>query len=174
MSNLLNNNKSNELILYNNILSLSRNKFFYTKLGLADTFQNRISLIFFHISFIFIKINKNKEKKDYKIFYQKLFDTVFNQIEKNMRELGYGDVNVNKNMKFLVKSFYNILFFCEKFTEKRKEYNQTFFDQSFKSNNIKKTPNYDSLIAYFKDFQSFCFDLSSDSVLKGEFKFKFN
>ena len=91
-----------------------------------------------------------------------------------MRELGYGDVNVNKNMKFLVKSFYNILFFCEKFTEKRKEYNRTFFDRSFKSNNIKKTPNYDSLTAYFKDFQSFCFDLSSDSVLKGEFKFKFN
>ena len=174
MNNLFNNNKSNELMLYNNILSLSRNKLFYTKLGLADTFQNRISLIFFHISFIFIKINKNKEKKDYKIFYQKLFDTVFNQIEINMRELGYGDVTVNKNMKFLVKSFYNILFFCEKFTEKRKEYNRTFFDRSFKSNNIKKTPNYDSLIAYFKDFQSFCFDLSSDSVLKGEFKFKFN
>ena len=87
MSNLLNNNKSNELILYNNILSLSRNKLFYTKLGLADTFQNRISLIFFHISFIFIKINKNKVKKDYKIFYQKLFDTVFNQIEINMKEI---------------------------------------------------------------------------------------
>ena len=39
--------KSHELILYNNILSLSRNKLFYSKFALADTFHNRISLIFF-------------------------------------------------------------------------------------------------------------------------------
>ena len=42
--------KSNEYILYNKILRLSRNKLFYTKFALEDTFQNRISLIFFHIS----------------------------------------------------------------------------------------------------------------------------
>jgi len=171
MSYSSNRYKSNELILYNNILSLSRNKLFYTKFALADTFQNRINLIFFHISFIFIKINK---KNDYKQFHQKLFDTAFNQIEMNMRELGYGDVTVNKNMKFLVKSFYNILFFCEKFNEKRKEYKRSFLNECLECNIDKKSPNYDNLIDYFNDFQTFCFDLSSDSVLKGEFKFKFN
>ena len=169
-----NQNKSNELILYNNILSLSRNKLFYTKFALDDTFQNRISLIFFHISFIFIKASKSNNKNDYKSFYQNLFDTAFDQIEKNMRELGYGDVTVNKNMKFLVKSFYNILFFCEKFNEKKKEYKRAFFKECLKCDINKKAPNYDNLIDYFQDFQSFCFDLSSDSVLKGEFKFKFN
>ena len=40
-------------ILYNNILLLCRNKLFYTKLDLIDTFQNRIHLIFIHISYIF-------------------------------------------------------------------------------------------------------------------------
>ena len=59
--------KSHELILYNNILSLSRNKLFYTKFALADTFHNRISLIFFHISFIIIKLSNGKNKNDYKI-----------------------------------------------------------------------------------------------------------
>jgi len=166
--------KSNELILYNNILSLSRNKLFYTKFALADTFQNRINLIFFHISFIFIKFNKNMKKSDHKIFYQKLFDVAFNQIELNMRELGYGDVTVNKNMKFLVKTFYNILFFCENYNNKRKEHKRTFINQLLKKNTSKKVANYDNLIDYFDEFQSFCFDLSSDSVLKGEFKFKFN
>ena len=174
MNNRLIANKSNELILYNNILSLSRNKLFYTKFALADTFQNRINLIFFHISFIFIKFNKNKKKNEHKIFYQKLFDTAFKQIELNMRELGYGDVTVNKNMKFLVKTFYNILFFCESYNIKRKEYKRTFINQFLKNNTSKKVANYDNLIDYFDEFQSFCFDLSSDSVLKGEFKFKFN
>ena len=51
-----------EEALYNNILSLSRNKLFYTKLSLIDTFQNRIYLIFFHLSFILIVL-KNKESE---------------------------------------------------------------------------------------------------------------
>jgi len=174
MNSALNNKKSNELTLYNNILSLSRNKLFYTKFDLADTFQNRINLIFFHISFIFIRFSKNKKKNDYDPFYQKLFDILFKQIELNMRELGYGDVTVNKNMKFLVKTFYNILFFFENYNKKKREYKRTFFNQYLKCNNNKKPANYDNLIDYFDHFQSFCFALSSDSVLKGKFKFKFD
>ena len=174
MNNRSNHIKTNELILYNKILSLSRNKLFYTKLALADTFQNRINLIFFHISFIFIKLNKIKKKNDNKLFLQKLFDTVFIQIELNMRELGFGDVTVNKNMKFLVKTFYSVLYFCENYNKKSKEYKRTFFEQCLKCNINKNKDNYDNLIHYFNDFQTFCFDLSSDSVLKGEIKFKFN
>ena len=95
--------------LYNNILLFSRNKLFYTKFDLIDTFQNRIHLIFIHISFIFIKIKQNNKNQIYKIFYQKTFDFIFNKIELNMREIGFGDTTINKNMKFLVKTFYNIL-----------------------------------------------------------------
>ena len=83
------------------------------------------NLIFFHISFIFIKVNKSEKKNDYKVFHQKLFDTVFNQIEINMRELGFSDTTINKNMKSLTKDFYNILLNCEDYEEKKnndKEY----------------------------------------------------
>ena len=94
-----------ENFLYNAILLLSRNNLFYTKFDLTDTFQNRIHLIFIHISFLFIKIKKKKKSKYIRVFYQKMFDLTFNKIEQNMREIGYGDVTVNKNMKFLVKIF---------------------------------------------------------------------
>jgi len=174
MNKAFKQNKSNEFILYNNILSLSRNKLFYTKFALADTFQNRINLIFFHISFIFIKVNENKEKIIYKQFYQKLFDLLFTQIELNMRELGYGDVAVNKNMKFLVKCFYNILLFCERYNKKEEKNKKTFFNEHLKRSLEEKIKNNDNLIDYFNQFQTFCFDLSSDSVLRGELKFKFN
>ena len=56
---MLNNSKTinpQEDILYNNILLLARNKLFFTKFDLADTFQNRIFLIFIHISFLFTKL----------------------------------------------------------------------------------------------------------------------
>ena len=116
-----------ESTLYNNILLLSRNKLFYTKFDLADTFQNRIHLIFIHISFLFIKMKQNNDSKIYKAFYQKIFDLIFKKIELNMREIGYGDVIINKNMKSLVKTFYNILIHCENFKEKNFNVKNIFF-----------------------------------------------
>ena len=56
--------KNPETLLYNKIISLSRNKFLYSEFGLNDSFQNRINLIFIHISFIFIKIKQNNKNSD--------------------------------------------------------------------------------------------------------------
>ena len=125
-----NTNKNTQInLLFNNILLLCRKRLFYTKFDLIDTFQNRINLIFVHISFIFIKIKQNNKQKK---FQQKLFDLVFEKIELNMREIGFGDTTINTNMKFLVKNFYNILLKCEKFrkmtsAEKNKFLSKKFF-----------------------------------------------
>ena len=166
-------NFDNENILYNNILLLSRNKLFYTKFNLADTFQNRINLIFVHISFLFTKIKQIKENKEYNNFNQKVFDLVFLKIEANMREIGYGDTIINKNMKFLVKVFYNILLFCENFSENSLDIKKNFFIKYFEEKDGKKTPQIMALINYFEKYEAFCFSLSPDSVLRGDFKFKY-
>ena len=162
-----------EDLLYNNILLLSRNKLFFTKCGLADTFQNRIYLIFLHISFLFIKIKQNNQKEIYKIFYQKMFDLIFNRIELNMREIGYGDTVINRNMKFLVKTFYNILLNCENFNGKSLNTKKMFFFKYLSHNGMKKKADNTLLIEYFVKYHTFCFDLSFDSVLKGKLNFKY-
>ena len=162
-----------EDILYNNILSLSRNKLFFTKFGLADTFQNRIYLIFIHISFLFIKIKQNNQKEIYKIFYQKIFDLIFKNIELNMREIGYGDIVTNKNMKFLVKTFYNILLNCENFNWRSINLKKMFFFKYLEHNNMKKKADNVPLIEYFDKYQAFCLELSLDSVLKGDLNFRY-
>ena len=46
--------------------------------------------------------------------------------------------------------------------------------QYIKYNNHEIEDKNDYIIHYFNDFQTFCFDLTLDSVLKGELKFKFN
>ena len=162
-----------ENILYNNILLLSRNKLFYTKFDLIDTFQNRIHLIFIHISFIFIKIKQNNKSQIYKIFYQKIFDLTFNKIELNMREIGFGDSTINKNMKFLVKTFYNILFICEKYKEMNADDKNKFFNKYLELNSIKNIAINKGIIEYFDKYEAFCFDLKPDSVLKGKLKFNY-
>ena len=169
-----NKNNTQENILYNNILLLSRNKLFYTKFYLADTFQNRIHLIFMHISFLFIKIKEDKDKKIYKDFYQKMFDLIFNKIEINMREIGHGDTIINKNMKFLVRAFYNILLNCEKISKKSTNDKMIFYYNFLQVKNTDKSANKSDLIEYFNKYQTFCFDLSIDSVLKGDLNFKYN
>ena len=170
-----NSKKTNtqEDILYNNILLLSRNKLFYTMFNLADTFQNRVYLIFIHISFLFIKIKQSNQKIIYKIFYQKMFDLIFNKIELNMREIGYGDTIINKNMKFLVKVFYNILLNCENFNKKNLNHKEIFFFKYLELNNSKKKANNAHLVDYFDKYQTFCLDLSLDSVLKGDLNYKY-
>ena len=173
MLNRHNKNNTQANSLYNNILLLSRNKLFYTKFALSDTFQNRIHLIFIHISFLFIKMKQNNDSNIYKAFYQKIFDLIFKKIELNMREIGYGDVVINKNMKSLVKTFYNILIHCENFKEKNFNVKNIFFLKYLDRNKDQKTANCMLLIKYFEKYQAFCFDLSSDSVLKGYIKFNY-
>ena len=165
--------KSPENKLYNKILFLSRNKLFYTKLSLIDTFQNRIYLIFLHISFLFIKLKQNDKNQFYKVFFQKVFDLIFDKIAINMREIGYSDMMINKNMKFLVKIFYNILLSCENYKKKNLKNKNLFLLKYLSQNeNIKSTINIE-LIEYFDKYQSFCFDLGSDSVLKGDLNFNY-
>ena len=165
--------KSPENKLYNKILFLSRNKLFYTKLSLIDTFQNRIYLIFLHTSFLFIKLKQNDKNQFYKVFFQKVFDLIFDKIALNMREIGYSDMMINKNMKFLVKIFYNILLNCENYKKKNVKNKNLFLLKYLSQNeNGKSTVNIE-LIEYFDKYQAFCFDLGSDSVLKGDLNFNY-
>ena len=166
-----NNHLENEL--YNKILSLSRNKLFYTNFKLKDTFQNRINLIFMHISFLFIALERKNKKESYEKFSQNLFDLSFKKIETNMREIGYGDTIINKNMKNLVKLFYNILLKSQNYNNKNFQYKNNFF-LDYLSINIDKKVDYNKgLIGYFDQYVAFCFDLRLDSVLRGDLNFNY-
>ena len=109
----------------------------------------------------------------FKVFYQKFFDLIFNNIELNMREIGYGDTTINKNMRLLTGTFYNILLRCEKYKIMKTEKKNIFFNKYLEQNNIKNITNNKDIIEYFNKYSAFCFDLAPDSVLKGDLKFNF-
>ena len=162
------NKHSNKL--YNKLVELSRNKFFYNDLRLADNFETRVLLIFFHF-IIILRLKKNNNlKKD----FQELFDNIFQNIEINIRELGYGDTKVNNTMKNLNKIFYDILYKLDndgllKFHDRSDLLNKYFFNN--KKNNEQ---NIVKLAKYMDQFNDFCFDLNIDNVLKGSIEFKLN
>ena len=133
--------------LYNILLSLSRNLFFYKKIGLPDTFETRIYLMFIHFS-IFMIITKKKGSK----FDQKKYDFLFNNIENNLRELGFGDVTVNKKMKDFNKILYDILLKLDLNKDDNKNFkiNSSLIRNYFNSLNTKEIAK----LAKFNDYFS--------------------
>ena len=150
------------------MIELSRNKFFYQNVKLPDDFETRILLIFFHLAII-LKISK---KSNFKKKTQEIFDNIFQNIEYHMRELGHGDVSVNKNMKNLNKIFYDILYNVDQDlfnTEMSKKLLVKYFFSKDKLDDEKAV----KLANYFQKFRDFCFDLDVNNMLNGSIDFNY-
>ena len=141
--------KSHNLDLYNTLLKLSRNLFFYNNINLKDTFETRVYLMFMHFSTILI-IYKIKKVN----FPQNSYDSLFDSIENNLRELGLGDVAVNKKMKILNKIFYDILLKISK-SKSAFELNSELVLKYFADLNNSKTENNLFFERYFINFYNF-------------------
>ena len=61
----------------------------------------------------------------------------------------------------------------EKYNEKSVESKKEFFLKYLRQNNDKKHQINDFLIEYFNKYEAFCFDLSADSVLRGDLIFNY-
>ncbi len=93
--------------IYQNIIKISRSKFFYIRYGLDDSFETRFDLVIFHTFMIFYFYKSQKIDKSE--IPQFLFDHMFNDFESNLREMGFGDIAVNKKMKAFIRAFYGRL-----------------------------------------------------------------
>ena len=155
--------------MYNTLLTLSRDIFFYKELKLPDTFQTRIYLMFVHFSVMLITLKKKNLK-----FNQKSYDELFFTIENNLRELGFGDIAVNKKMKELNKIFYDILLKLESTTNDQKLFkiNHKLISKYFDQLKDPKSIEYTNFKSYFLRFFNFCFEFSSDNMVSKAIKFK--
>ena len=134
------------LNIYNNLVNLTRNKNLYLNLKNNDTFSDRLIVLLFHFGFL-LKYYKEEVSKDES---QKLFDFFIRQIELSIREIGYGDVAVNKKMKDYVNLFYSILGKIETW----EKYNKSKKVEMFKNfMNIKEDSDF--FVNYFDKYRNF-------------------
>ena len=152
--------------LYNTLLSLSRNLFFYDKIKLPDTFETRIYLMFMHFSVMLIIFKQQKME-----FPQKIYDDLFNSVEYNLRELGFGDVAVNTKMKNMNKTFYDILLKVN-ISNKSFKINKNLILKYFESLNDLNNDKYELFEQYMINFYHFCFDIKPQTMIKDALKFK--
>ena len=155
------------LNIYNNLIKLTRNKSLYKSLKNNDTFSDRLIILLFHFGFFLKFYKKELSKKE----AQNLFDFFIRQIELSIREIGYGDVSVNKKMKDLNKIFYDILL---KLSDKTKNFsiNQNLYVKYFEKlkNSEEKRDNFHK---YFTKFYNYCFELSANNMIEDIQNFKY-
>mgnify|MGYP001264211249 CR=1 FL=1 len=122
--------------------------------------------MFMHFSIMLI-IYKKKNLA----FPQNSYDDLFHCIENNLRELGFGDVSVNKKMKDLNKIFYDILLKINK-SKNDFKINEKLIYKYFaeiENSNNKKDEKFDQ---YFTKFYDFCFEINPENMIKETLKFE--
>ena len=125
--------------------------------------------MFFHFSIMMI-VSKKKGKK----FDQKSYDNFFHNIENNLRELGFGDVAVNKKMKEFNKILYDILLKIEAINQNQNDFkiNDKLILKYFNDLKDQKSMKFSEFELYFINFFNFCFELSLENMVREAVKFK--
>ena len=155
---------NNYLNIYNNLIKLTRNKKLYLNLKKDDTFSDRLIFLFFHLAFFLKHFKSSIPPKE----LQHLFDFIIRQIELSIREIGYGDVSVNKKMKDYVNLFYLILEKIETWDNKDKSSKMALIAEFI---NIKDNSVF--FISYFDKYRDFLLNNPLKIFTKDIIKIKF-
>ena len=150
--------------IYNSLVNLTRNKTLYEGFIKQDTFSDRMIFFLFHFAFLLKVYKKECSKK----IMQDVFDYVFKQLELNIREIGYGDVSVNKNMKNYINLFYNILETTDKWEKLNKNEQQKVFLKY-----LNLSTNNEKITNYFENYLNYLKNNTFNSLLKGVIKLNF-
>jgi hypothetical protein len=111
-------------------------------------------------------------KKKRKTFDQKSYDYFFHNIENNLREMGLGDVAVNKKMKDLNKILYDILLKLEnQLTQTTFKINRKLINKYFNLFNDPKSGKFTIFENYLTNFYNFCFELPLEIMVKRSINF---
>lgn len=94
-------------VLYRIVVEQARRPVYYTNMNVADTFDGRFDMIALHMILLMrrLKMDVDVTRK----LSQALFDYMFDDMDLNLRELGFGDMGVLKRVKKMAKAFYGRL-----------------------------------------------------------------
>src|SRR6056300_1661199 len=96
---------SDYIHIYNNLISLTRNKKLYVSLNRNDIFSDRLYFFLLHFAFFLKNFKSDENQKK----LQEIYDFNFRQLELSIREIGYGDQSINKKMKDYINLFHSMV-----------------------------------------------------------------
>jgi cytochrome b pre-mRNA-processing protein 3 len=91
-------------LAYRRIVEQARQAVFFTDYGVPDTLDGRFELICLH-AFLYLHRLKG-DRPQASRFCQSLFDRMFADFDRSLREMGVGDLSVGTQVKRMVGAFY--------------------------------------------------------------------
>lgn len=89
--------------LYRAIVEQARSPAFYSDAGVPDTLDGRFELVALHAFMVLRRLQAEPDRTG--VLAQALFDTMFDDMDRSLRELGAGDLGVGRRVKFMASSF---------------------------------------------------------------------
>jgi cytochrome b pre-mRNA-processing protein 3 len=107
--NLFRKNPASEAVyaVYRAIVAQSRQPVFYADWGVPDTVTGRFDMISLHMGLVFHRLKGEGGKAAE--FGQALFDLFFKDMDRNLREMGAGDLSVPKKVRKMTELFYALM-----------------------------------------------------------------
>lgn len=94
---------------YGAIVEQARKPGFYGVAGVPDTATGRFAMVALHGFLAMDRLGRESLARD---FSQDLFDLMFADMDRNLREMGVGDLSVGKKVKGLAKHFFAMAAAC--------------------------------------------------------------
>jgi cytochrome b pre-mRNA-processing protein 3 len=89
--------------LYGRLVEMAREPAYYTEGAVPDTNDGRLEMIGLHVALAMRRLGREGEAG--RRLSQALVDLLFADIDRNLRELGVGDLSVGKKVKAIAGSF---------------------------------------------------------------------
>jgi cytochrome b pre-mRNA-processing protein 3 len=90
--------------LYAAIVAQARHPAFYAALGVPDTVDGRFEMVALHAFLVLHRLKRGAPAGSGTA--QALFDTMFDDMDSSLREMGTGDLGVGRRVKAMAKGFY--------------------------------------------------------------------
>jgi cytochrome b pre-mRNA-processing protein 3 len=89
--------------LYGDLVAQARQPVFYAEWGVPDTVDGRFDMILLHIFAVMRRLSiEGQEEKD---LSQALYDVMFVDLDRALREIGVGDMSVGRHIRRMMKAF---------------------------------------------------------------------
>jgi cytochrome b pre-mRNA-processing protein 3 len=90
--------------LYGEIVAQARQPWLYTTAGVPDTVDGRFDMIVLHAFLVFDRLRQ--EDDEARAFSQAVFDEMFKDMDRSLREMGASDVGVGPKVRRMAEVFY--------------------------------------------------------------------
>ncbi len=159
-------------LAYEKIVAQARRPAFYLAGNVEDSVDGRFDMLVLHVYLLVNRMNADGDERG-TTFSQGVFDHLFEDMDRSLREMGVGDLSVGKKIKKMAQVFYGRV---KAYDEGLKTYDQTpgELEEALRRNiyaERSESGEASKLAAYVSASAKHLGKIDTDSMLKGELSF---